>query len=83
MALAKMAYEDLKSEVYLENDDDGTTIRTIIYKEVLSNFENKFKHSFTLLEAKEAQRKLYRFQIYGLKASSTNRRVQLSQYVLT
>jgi hypothetical protein len=77
--MCEYALDQLKSETYLGNAEDGTTILSIIEQEIMPLFENEFKRSFSLLNKKQR----FVFRIRGLRESPSNSNIQRGAFVLS
>jgi hypothetical protein len=78
-----MALQDLRDEKYLENTEDGTTIRNIVYGDLMRRFEDHHKRTFDMLPNVLAQNKRYMFRVFNLRASPVNEKLTKGYYVLS
>jgi hypothetical protein len=69
---ARMTLKDLRDEIYLTNVEDGTTIRNIVYGDLMRQFEDHHKRTFNVLSDTQAQQKRYTFQVFILRACPVN-----------
>ena len=78
-----MALEDRQNETYLENAEDGTTSRNIVYGDLMRRFEDHHKCMFDVLQDIQAQNRRYTFRVFNLRARTSNPKLMKGYYVLS
>jgi hypothetical protein len=77
--MRETALDHLKSELYLCNTEDGTTILNIVENEVMPLFENEYKRAFKLSNTQQR----FVFRIRGLRESASNPNIQRGAFVFS